>query len=522
MPSPRSILLVLALASLPLPVHADDSPPASPVPSVATHAIRGKVRFAGTPPTPETIHAHHDSHVCGKGGPMVDESLLVDASGGLANTIVVIQGVTPVLAAVAAPGPSRAPSLDQRNCTFIPHAQSVTQGSELAIQSNDPILHNIHGFLGKRTVFNLAIPVANKVVSRRLDEAGIIRIRCDSGHTWMSAYIAVVPHRFHATTARDGSFEIAGLPRGSYTLRAWHEKLGAVEQRVEVADGDAQISMTFRAPSSDTPAPRTPPAEPSFDDALISTRTAVQQVDERQRAEQRARYLSEGRPLFHKFCATCHGDRANGTGPSARFTSTPPRDLTRGTFKFRMTPAGSPPSEADLVRTIAVGVRGTHMPSWRGTLTRAQITTLARYVMALSDAFWTGTPLPPPLDIPAEPPYDQSSVARGKALYAKMSCATCHGSSGAGNGQAAAALKDDWGHSIKPADFTTGVFKGGCCGAAVFRAISTGLAGTPMPAFGGAMTDAERWDLSHYIVSLGRHRPAVDYLLAPAGRITPP
>lgn len=518
MPRLHSILVTVAVVIAPIVAFADDAAP--PV----ARSIRGKVKFAGTAPAPEQIHAHHDPSVCGKGGPLVDESLLVDASGGLANTIVVVQGISPELAATPPAAPPPSPTLDQRNCTFVPHAQSVTQGSQIAIQSNDPILHNIHGFLGKRTVFNLAIPVANKVVQRRLDESGIIRIRCDSGHTWMSAYIAVVPHRFHATTGPDGSFEITGLPPGAYTLRAWHERLGAVEQRIEVgADADAQLAITFKAPEAATEGkPVAVPAEPSFSDALTSTRGAVQQLEERQRSEQRARYAAEGRSLFHKFCATCHGDHADGTGTSRRFTNTPPRDLTRGTFKFRMTPAGAPPSEADLIRTISVGVRGTHMPSWRGVLTRLQIATLAHYVMSLSDGFWSGTPAPTALVIPTETPYDASSVARGKALYTKMSCATCHGTGGAADGQAANTLKDDWTNPIKPADLSAGAFKGGCCGAAVYRAVSTGLAGTPMPAFGGAMTPAELWDLAHYVMSLGKRRPAVEYFLAPAGRITPP
>ncbi len=498
-------------------VLADTSDPASPAPP-SSGTIRGRVRFAGQVPPPAPVHVHADGDVCGKGGPMLDESLLVAADGALANAVIVLQGVP---AEAAAPTAATA-TLDQRNCTFVPHVQAVTQGTTLAIQSTDPVLHNVHAFLGKRTAFNLAMPLPNRVVQRTLDQPGILRIRCDSGHTWMGAYIAVVPHRFHATSIVDGTFAIPAVPPGTYTLRAWHERLGAVEQRVEVtAGGEAEVSLTFKELESDKP---TPPAEdPGLRDALQETRTALEALDDRRRADTRAQLAREGRPVFVKFCGTCHGARGDGTGPSARFTSTPPRDFTRGTYKFRMTPAGSPPSFDDLVRTISVGVRGTHMPAWKGKLSRTQIEILARYLTTLSDVFWTDTPLPPPLDIPAETPYDLASVDRGKALFTKMSCVTCHGAGGAGDGVAAAALKDDWGHPIRPADFTRGAFKGGCCGAAVYRAISTGLAGTPMPTFGGAMTPAERWDLVHYVMSLGRKHPAADYMLrAPAGRITPP
>ena len=83
--------------------------------------------------------------------------------------------------------------------------------------------------------------------------------------------------------------------------------------------------------------------------------------------------------------------------------------------------------------------------------------------------------------------------------------------------------QDDWGQPIRPANFLAGAIKGGCCGASIYRAVSTGLGGTPMPSFAGAMTEAERWDLAHYVLSLGRKRPALDYLLRdPAGRTTTP
>ncbi len=500
--------------------RAGDAPPAEPV---AAGTIVGQVRFQGEAPPTEPHHAHHDPSVCGEGGMVPDETLVVGGDGALANVVVVLQGVVDPEPARPAAG---RPTLDQQACRFVPHVQSVDAGATLAITSSDPVLHNVHAFLGKRTAFNLAIPVAGKSIDRRLDEPGILRIRCDSGHDWMSAYVAVVAHRFHATTGADGRFVLPPVPPGDYTLRAWHERLGAVEQKVTVTAGaEAAISLTFK-PADDPTAPpqvTTEATDARVGEALAATRTALQQLDDRRRHDERDRLAREGRPLFEKLCATCHGRAGDGRGPSARFTSTPPRDFTRGSYKFRTTPVGSPPTQDDLIRTISVGVRGTHMPAWRGTLRAADIATLARYLTTLSDAFWTDGPPVETLVIPAEPPYDAASVARGKALYGTMQCQTCHGPAGKADGPAAALLKDDWGHPIRPANFARGAYKGGCCGAAVYRAISTGLGGTPMPSFGAALSPAERWDLSHYVLSLGHRRPTVDYLFRdPIGRSTPP
>ena len=50
----------------------------------------------------------------------------------------------------------------------------------------------------------------------------------------MNAYVNVVPHPFFAVTKDDGSFEIKGLPEGTYTLELWHERLGTQTQAVTV------------------------------------------------------------------------------------------------------------------------------------------------------------------------------------------------------------------------------------------------------------------------------------------------
>ena len=56
----------------------------------------------------------------------------------------------------------------------------------------------------------------------------------DDVHPWKVAFVGVMTHPFFAVTAADGSFAIAGVPPGNYTIEAWHETLGTVTGRVTV------------------------------------------------------------------------------------------------------------------------------------------------------------------------------------------------------------------------------------------------------------------------------------------------
>ena len=67
-------------------------------------------------------------------------------------------------------------------------------------------------------------------------------------HGWMHAFVGVLPHPFFASTGADGSFSITGLPAGTYTIEAWHEKYGAQTATVTVTGSDTKTSdFTFTA-----------------------------------------------------------------------------------------------------------------------------------------------------------------------------------------------------------------------------------------------------------------------------------
>ena len=217
--------------------------------------------------------------------------------------------------------------------------------------------------------------------------------------------------------------------------------------------------------------------------------------------------MERGQRVYLAQCAVCHGIAGDGKGFLARGLDVKPRDFTGGTYKFRSTASGELPQISDVVRTVRVGVPGTSMPAWTQFLSDEQIHDVARYLIVFSSRFadaWRARKLPPSLPVSAVPTDLAPLVAAGRPLYAKMQCATCHGSDGHGHGPSAAALKDEWGEPIRTADLTyRWTFKNGHRPEDVYRTIYGGLNGTPMPAYGGMLADErDRWALVAAVLAM--------------------
>jgi cytochrome c oxidase cbb3-type subunit 2 len=209
--------------------------------------------------------------------------------------------------------------------------------------------------------------------------------------------------------------------------------------------------------------------------------------------------IARGKAVYERRCVGCHGVKGDGNGPAATFLDPRPRDFTLGAFKFRTTPSGSLPTDGDLYRTLTRGVRWTAMPTWHELPEKDRIAVVA-YIKTFSSR-WKEEKPEPPIVIADPPPVTPELLARGKELYVKAKCFECHGDGGKGDGPSAEELEDDLGFKIRPADFTKGQFKGGGDVRDVYRAMTTGLDGTPMPSFVDSMKDDERWAISYYVLS---------------------
>ncbi len=223
-------------------------------------------------------------------------------------------------------------------------------------------------------------------------------------------------------------------------------------------------------------------------------------------------WIAHGKNVYERRCLGCHGAKGDGNGPAAAFMQKDrPRNFTLAVFKFRLTPTGSLPDDGDLLRTITRGVRGTAMPSWHELPQKDQLAVIQyiKYELAADRSdpnkpylYFVEEPAKPPIYIGAPPKPSAEMLLRGKEVWQSGKCWECHGQSGRGDGEKAAGLKDDLGFPIPPANLTTGQFKSGPSVRDIYRTMSTGLSGTPMPSFADSLPEADRWALAYYVLSL--------------------
>lgn len=209
-----------------------------------------------------------------------------------------------------------------------------------------------------------------------------------------------------------------------------------------------------------------------------------------------------GPRTYARRCAVCHGLDGRGNGPAAPSLIPRPRDFTLGQFKYKSTPAGQPPSEADLIRTVREGLHASAMPYFGDLLTETEVREVVAYIRSLAPS--SGRESGAGLTVPPRVPDGAESRARGAKLYQSQGCTTCHGVDARGG----VTLKDAKGYPVIARDLTAPwTFRGGSAPDQVWLRLTTGLAPGPMPSFASTTTSRQRWDLVNYVLSLARTPP---------------
>jgi len=233
-----SALFVAVLAAATLTMALASSPL-----QTGTGTIKGKVRLTGKLPGNPVIRMGMDPkcNEMNKGKQTVNEKVKAAIDGSLANVFVHLEGKFP-----STPVPKTPVVIDQQSCVYTPRVVGVRVGQTLEIRNSDNLMHNVHSVTNLNNGFNVAQPKAGAVNSFPMkSEEVMLRIGCDV-HNWMFAWVGVVANPYFAVTDNTGSFQITGVPPGTYTIDAWQEVYGTVKQNVKVtAGGTATVDFTY-------------------------------------------------------------------------------------------------------------------------------------------------------------------------------------------------------------------------------------------------------------------------------------
>lgn len=228
-----------------------------------------------------------------------------------------------------------------------------------------------------------------------------------------------------------------------------------------------------------------------------------------------------GKTLYLKYCSQCHGEQGDGEGYATSHLNPRPRDFTSGRYKIRTTPNGSLPTHQDLVNVIRRGMPYTSMPAWPN-LSDQEVSNLAYFLTTFSADFTSPERIPQPAELPGGPPATTESIALGKKLYEETGCLKCHGNLGLGDGPSAPTLVDDFNQPIRAANLAhRWTFRGGASREDIFRTMSTGFNGTPMPSFTDSLSTEQRWAITDFIVSLGSDAPGYTNLVVAKPSLDP-
>jgi hypothetical protein len=233
-------------AAAPAAPAAPTAAPTSDV-SSAGGTITGKIKFTGTAPRNPTIDMSEEP-ACKKKYTTTptEEVVVAGPANALADVFVYVSAGLP--AGATYPTPADPVVIDQNGCRYHPHVLGLMVGQKLEIKNSDPLLHNIKAVAKKNRPFNVSQPTAGMTRDVTFSAPEVmVHLECNV-HGWMHSYAGVRPDPFFAVSGPDGSFMIKGLPPGTYTIEAWHERFGTQTATVTIAGTESKTAnLTFAA-----------------------------------------------------------------------------------------------------------------------------------------------------------------------------------------------------------------------------------------------------------------------------------
>jgi len=178
------------------------------------------------------------------GGRIVGKVTVTEADGKPANAADVVVYVV----GFDEPGDDKAPPVKvaQKERKFVPDLVAITVGETVSFPNGDPFLHNVFSQSSARR-FDLGSFKKGDTKSKDFPTAGVIDVYCNI-HPEMAATILVLPNRRHARPNPDGTYQIAGVPPGTWQVFAYTRRAQRPSSaQVTVVSGqDATLDLAIQ------------------------------------------------------------------------------------------------------------------------------------------------------------------------------------------------------------------------------------------------------------------------------------
>lgn len=195
------------------------------------------------------------------------EEFTLSADRGLKDTVIFLKDATK-----GKPFNFVPPTIEARDCRFLPFVTVVKDRAEIRVINMDPVFHDVQAYemseLGPRVIFNTPLPM-NPLHQRdvgseshehlagqpmievvKLTKKRRFFIMQCGFHAYMESWGVAVDNPYYMVTDSEGTFSLDDIPAGEYTLMAWHPGVGTVlEMKVTVsAKQTVQADFTFESP----------------------------------------------------------------------------------------------------------------------------------------------------------------------------------------------------------------------------------------------------------------------------------
>ena len=133
------------------------------------------------------------------------------------------------------PAPKEHAKIDQLNLVFSPHVLPVLVGTTVDFLNSDAVLHNVFSPDACADKFNLGTWPKGEIKSYEFKKECVAATLLCKVHPEMEGFVVAVPTPYFAVTKADGTYTIANVPDGAYTVKVWHPKLKPAQKAVTVA-----------------------------------------------------------------------------------------------------------------------------------------------------------------------------------------------------------------------------------------------------------------------------------------------